>query len=179
MAIIITIMVLELKVPDGEGWFALVPLWPVFVSYALSFVNVGIYWTNHHHLFQAVTNVGGWVQWANMHLLFWLSLMPFATGFMAENQFASIPVFIYAVDLLMCAVAYLLLSFALAEQQGEDSAFTRVVSSRRKEQITTISYIAAVPLALYMPVLALILIGVIALFWVLPERRIVAIAKET
>ena len=106
LAIIITLMVLELKVPHGVDWASLTPLWPVFLSYVLSFVNVGIYWNNHHHMFHAVRHVGGWVLWANLHLLFWLSLLPITTGFMGENHFAPVPVFIHTADLFMCAVAY-------------------------------------------------------------------------
>ena len=178
IAIIITIMVLELKVPHGEDWAALIPLWPVFLSYVLSFVNVGIYWNNHHHMFQAVHQVGGWVLWANLHLLFWLSLMPFAAGFMGENQFASIPVFVYVVDLLMCAISYSLLVFALVGEHGKDSEFTRALKSGRKEQFSTACYVAALPLALILPTVSLLLIALVAALWVVPDRRFASIAEK-
>ena len=178
IAIIITIMVLELKVPHGEDWASLLPLWPVFLSYVLSFVNVGIYWNNHHHMFQAVRHVGGWVLWGNLHLLFWLSLMPFAAGFMGENHFAPIPVFVYAVDLFMCAIGYSLLVFALVGQHGRDSEFARALNSGRKEQFSTACYVAALPLALFMPVIALALIALVAVLWVVPDRRFARVAAK-
>jgi uncharacterized membrane protein len=121
LAIVITIMVLELKVPHGHDISMLLPLLPIFLSYVVSFANVGIYWNNHHHMFQAVKHVGGWVLWANLHLLFWLSLMPFATAFMGENNFAPPTVALYAFDLCMCALAYQLLVQALLAEHGRDS----------------------------------------------------------
>ena len=171
IAIIITIMVLELKVPHGPDWAAWAPIWPVFLSYILSFVNVGIYWNNHHHMFHAVKHVGGWVLWANLHLLFWLSLLPFTTGFMGENHFAPVPVFIYAVDLLMCAVAYSFVVFALVGQHGTDSEFARALGGGWKERTSTVSYVTAVPCALWQPLLALALIAFVACLWVVPDRR--------
>ena len=176
IAIIITIMVLELKVPHGEDWAALTPLWPVFLSYILSFVNVGIYWNNHHHMFQAVKHVGGWVLWANLHLLFWLSLMPFTSGYMGENHFASVPVFLYAVDLFMCAVSYSLLVFALVGQHGRESDFAKALGQGRKEQISTLCYVIALPLALVVPAVSLVLIAIVAVLWVVPDRRFARVA---
>ncbi|MBC7736084.1 MAG: DUF1211 domain-containing protein [Candidatus Saccharibacteria bacterium] len=129
LAIIITIMVLELKVPHGEEWGALLPLWPVFLSDLLSFVNVGIYWNNHHHLFHAVEHVGGWVLWTNLHLLFWLSLLPFATAFMGENHFGTVAVTIYAFDLMMCGVAYSMLIHAVVAEHGATSRFAGALGS--------------------------------------------------
>ena len=176
LAIIITIMVLELKVPHGTDWASLTPLWPVFLSYILSFVNVGIYWNNHHHMFQAVKHVGGWVLWANLLLLFWLSLLPFTTGFMGENHFAPVPVFIYAADLLMCALGYTLLVFALVGQHGRTSDFAKALGQGRKEQISTVSYVLAVPLALFYPMLSLVLIAIVAALWIVPDRRFARVA---
>jgi uncharacterized membrane protein len=171
LAIIITIMVLELKVPHGEDWRALLPLWPVFLSYVLSFVNVGIYWNNHHHLFQAVRHVGGWVLWTNLHLLFWLSLLPFATGFMGENHFSAVPVMIYAVDLTMCAVAFTMLVYALVAEHGKDSEFAKALGSDVKGKISLAIYVLAIPLAFWNSYLALAGIAVVALIWIVPDQR--------
>jgi uncharacterized membrane protein len=171
LAIIITIMVLELKVPEGHDLSMLVPLLPIFLSYVLSFVNVGIYWNNHHQMFHAVKHVGGWVLWANLHLLFWLSLMPFATGLMGENHFASITVALYAVDLMMCALAYQLLVVALLAEHGRDSDFARALGSDRKGKGSLVCYIIAIPLAFVQPVLAMCVMAVVALIWIVPDRR--------
>ena len=168
-------MALELKVPHGEDRAS---LWPVFLSYILSFVNVDIYWNNHHHLFQAVRHVGGWVLWANLHLLFWLSLMPFAAGFMGENHFAPVPVFVYAVDLLMCAVDYTGLVLALVGHHGRDSDFARALGQGRKKQISTVSHILSVPFARVFPSLSLLLIANVAVIWVVPDRRIARVATK-
>jgi uncharacterized membrane protein len=177
IAIIITIMVLELKVPHGHGLQALLPLWPVFLSYALSFLNVGLYWNNHHHTFQAVKHVGGWVLWANLHLLFWLSLVPFTTAFMGENEFASATVALYAFDLFMCAVAYTMLIFALLAQHGKDSDFARAIGSDTKGKVSVACYVAAMVLAWWMPMLAIGLLVVVALIWVVPDQRFARIVK--
>ncbi len=171
IAIIITIMVLELKVPHGHDLAMLKPLVPVFLCYVLSFVNVGLYWNNHHHMFHAVKHVGGWVLWANLHLLFWLSLMPFATGLVGENELGSIPVALYAFDLTMCAVAYTLLVFALIAQHGKDSDFARALGSDIKGKVSLAAYLAAIPLAFFAPVISLVLIAVVAVLWVVPDRR--------
>jgi uncharacterized membrane protein len=171
IAIIITIMVLELKVPHGETWGDLVPLWPVFLSYVLSFLNVGIYWNNHHHMFHSVRHVGGWVLWANLHLLFWLSLMPFATGLVGENHFATMPVALYAIDLLMCAVAYTLLTMALVAEHGSDSEFARALGSDTKGKLSLSAYVLSLILAFIMPQLALLPILAVALTWIVPDRR--------
>lgn len=171
LAIIITIMVLELKVPHGHDLTALQPLLPIFLSYVLSFVNVGIYWNNHHHMFQAVKQVGGWVLWANLHLLFWLSLLPFATGFMGENDFAPVTVALYAFDLLMCAVAYTLLVFALMGQHGKDSAFAKALGSDLKGKVSLACYLAAIPLAFWMPLVSLLFMAIVACIWIVPDRR--------
>ncbi len=171
IAIIITIMVLELKVPHGGDLSVLQPLLPIFLSYVLSFANVGIYWTNHHHMFHAVKHIGGWVLWANLHLLFWLSLMPFATAFMGENGFAPVTVALYAFDLCMCAVAYTLLVDALLGQHGRDSAFARALGSNLMGKVSLGCYVAAIPLAFWQPLLSLALIAVVALIWIVPDRR--------
>ncbi|MEO6301362.1 MAG: TMEM175 family protein [Paracoccaceae bacterium] len=171
IAIIITIMVLELKVPEGHDLSMLKPLLPIFLSYVLSFANVGIYWNNHHQMFHAVKHVGGWVLWANLHLLFWLSLMPFATGMMGENHFAPITVALYAADLLMCAIAYTLLVIALLAEHGPDSDFAKALGSDRKGKVSLACYALAMPLAFVQPVLALCLIAVVACIWIVPDRR--------
>ena len=171
IAIIITIMVLELKVPEGRDLSMLVPLLPVFLSYVLSFANVGIYWNNHHHMFHAVKHVGGWVLWANLHLLFWLSLMPFATGLMGENDFAPVTVALYAADLAMCAIAYTLLVFALMAEHGPDSDFARAIGSDRKGKISLACYVAAIPLAFVQPLVSMALMAVVAAIWIVPDRR--------
>ena len=178
IAIIITIMVLELKVPEGHDLSMLVPLLPVFLSYVLSFANVGIYWNNHHHMFHAVKHVGGWVLWANLHLLFWLSLMPFATGLMGENHFAPVPVALYAVDLAMCAIAYTLLVIALLAEHGAESDFARAIGSDRKGKISLSCYIAAIPLAFVQPLLSMALIAVVAAIWIVPDRRFARAAER-
>ena len=144
IAIIITIMVLEMKVPHGADLAAIAPLWPVFVSYVLSFVIVGIYWNNHHHLLHAVKHVAGTVLWSNLHLLFWLSLLPFTTGFMGENHFAPLPVALYGVDLLMCAVAYFILVHALLATHGRDSDLAKRIGADWKGKIPLPAYSAAI-----------------------------------
>jgi uncharacterized membrane protein len=171
LAIIITIMVLELKVPHGHDFAALQPLIPVFLSYVLSFANVGIYWNNHHHMFHAVEHVGGWVLWANLHLLFWLSLLPVATGFVGENNFAGLPVALYDVDLLMCGFAYFLLERALIAQHGPKSAFVRAIGRQWKDKASVVLYLIALPLAFINNWAALACIVVVAALWVVPDRR--------
>src|SRR5262245_24115222 len=153
IAIIITIMVLEMKVPHGDSLEAIAPLWPVLLSYVLSFVNVGIYWTNHHHMLHSVKHVSGTVLWTNLHLLFWLSLMPFATAFMGENHFAPLPVALYGVDLLMSAVAYFLLVRALRACHGRESDFAARIGSDWKGTIPLVGDVAAIGLALVLAAL--------------------------
>lgn len=177
LAIIITIMVLELTVPHGRDLSVLVPLLPIFLSYVLSFANIGLYWNNHHHMFHAVRHVGGWVLWANLHLLFWLSLMPFATAFMGENEFAPVTVAVYALDLLMCAVAYRLLVMALLGQHGRDSAFARALGSDRKGKVSLLCYGIAMPLAFLAPLLSLVIIAIVAAIWIVPDRRFAPLAE--
>ncbi|WP_310460613.1 TMEM175 family protein [Sphaerotilus sp.] len=173
IAIIITIMVLEFKVPHGEHLSDLLPLWPVFLSYVLSFMNVGIYWNNHHHLMHAVHKVNGAVLWANLNLLFWLSLMPFTTAWMGENHFATTPVVVYCVDLCLCAMAYTVLQAQIIRLEGEQSVLKVAVGRDRKGKVSLASYVLAIALAMAgWPGLAGILVGVVACIWFLPDRRI-------
>ena len=172
LAIIITIMVLELKVPHEPSLAALGALWPVLTSYVLSFVNLGIYWNNHHHMFHAVKRVNGGVLWANLHLLFWLSLVPFVTAWMGENHFATVPTAAYGVVLLMAAIAYWLLQGALIRHDGNDSLLAVAVGTDFKGRLSPLIYLVAIPLALVSRWLAGALYVVVALVWLIPDRRI-------
>jgi uncharacterized membrane protein len=172
IAIIITIMVLELKVPHGADWSALGGLVPVFLSYVLSFVYVAIYWNNHHHLLHTVARVNGLILWANMHLLFWLSLTPFATGWMGENNFAPLPTGVYGVALLMPAIAYNLLQKAITRTHGMESTLARALGSDIKGKISPLLYIGAILLALVSPWISVALYTLVALIWLIPDRRI-------
>ena len=172
LAIVITIMVLELKVPHGASPEALAGLWPVFLSYVLSFVNVGIYWNNHHHLLHTVKQVSGAILWANMHLLFWLSLFPFTTGWMGENRFAPWPVAVYGVVLLMAAVSYYVLVRAIISVHGRDSALARAVGQDWKGKIPLVAYAAAIGLAFVNPWISCALYVAVALMWLVPDKRI-------
>lgn len=172
VAIIITIMVLELKVPEGETFSALLPQWPHFLSYVLSFVNVGLYWNNLHNMFHTVQRVDGRVLWANLNLLFWLSLMPVTTAFMGENHFAPVPVAVYGIDLILCALAYAILVVQLRKLHGPDTAFTRALGDARKEKISLVVYAAAILLALFVNQwIGLALYFVMAASWLIPDRR--------
>ena len=172
IAIIITIMVLELKVPHGADWNALGSLVPVFLSYVLSFVSVAIYWNNHHHLLHTVARVNGLILWANIHLLFWLSLTPFATGWMGENDFAPLPTAVYGVALLMPAVAYALLQKAITRSHGIESLLARALGNDIKGKISPLLYIAGILLALVTPWISVALYTLVALIWLVPDRRI-------
>lgn len=172
IAIIITIMVLEMKVPHGETLSAVLALYPVFISYALSFLHVGIYWNNHHHLLHAVNRVTGATLWANLHLLFWLSLVPFTTGFMGENHFAAFPVMLYGANMLMCGLAYFILVRVLIHTNGKDSGLARAVGNYRKEWISMAVYFAAVLIASFQPIVAIVLYYAIGLLWIIPDKRI-------
>ena len=178
VAIIITIMVLELKVPHGTEWSVLAPILPVFLSYVLSFVYVAIYWNNHHHLMHTVTTVNGTILWANMHLLFWLSLIPFATGWMGENYFARLPTALYGAALLMPALAYYLLELAIIRQQGADGALAKAVGREVKGKVSPFLYLAAIGLAFVLPSLAHAIYVLVALMWLIPDRRIERGLKE-
>ncbi|HEY6898189.1 MAG TPA: TMEM175 family protein [Rhodocyclaceae bacterium] len=172
IAIIITIMVLELKVPHGESLEALAPLLPVFLSYVLSFVYVGIYWNNHHHMLHASGRVTGAVLWANLHLLFWLSLFPFATGWMGENHFAAMPAALYGFVLLMAAIAYWLLQQAIIAAQGADSLLQKAVGRDWKGKLSPLSYLAGMAAAFWQPWISMAVYVLVALLWLVPDRRI-------
>ena len=172
LAIIITIMVLELKVPHGETFDAIVPLLPVFLSYVLSFVYVGIYWNNHHHMLHTVNRVSGAVLWANLHLLFWLSLFPFATGWMGENHFAARPSALYGFVLLMAAAAYWLLQQTIIACQGPDSLLRRAVGSDWKGKLSPVLYIVAIVSTHWSSWIAPAIYAAVALLWLVPDRRI-------
>jgi uncharacterized membrane protein len=179
IAIIITIMVLEMKVPHDPSWAGLSALAPVFLSYVLSFVNVGIYWNNHHHLLHTVKHVSGGILWANLHLLFWLSLMPFATGWMGENHFEALPVALYAFDLMMCGVAFTLLQSRIIAAHGRDAALlAQALGADRKGKASLLAYVCAVPLAFFSAVAAGVLIVLVALMWLIPDRRIEKVIAE-
>ena len=171
-------MVLELKVPHGAEAKDLLSLLPVFLSYVLSFVNVGIYWNNHHHLLHTVKQVSGGILWANLHLLFWLSLMPFATGWMGENHFATLPVAVYAFDLMMCAVAFTVLQTCIIATHGHDSMLAHAVGKDRKAKLSLAAYVVSIPLAFVSPWLAGGLIVLVALIWLVPDRRIEKVIAE-
>ena len=172
IAILITIMVLELKVPEGTNLSALKPLTPVFLSYVLSFIYLGIYWNNHHHLLQAAERVSGGVLWANLHLLFWLSLIPFVTGWMGENHFAAWPVALYGINLLMAAIAYFILSQALIATHGRDSRLGAAIGNDFKGKISVIIYALAIPLTFLAFWIALAAYWLVAILWLIPDRRI-------
>lgn len=172
IAIIITIMVLELKVPHGTDLPALAPLLSVFLSYVLSFVMLGIYWNNHHHLVHAVSHVNGRILWANLHLLFWLSLVPFVTAWMGENHFASVPVAVYGVVLLAASIAYYILTRALIALHGRTSTLAVAVGRDFKGALSTGIYVAAIPLSLLKWWLGFSLYVLVAIMWLVPDRRI-------
>jgi uncharacterized membrane protein len=172
LAIIITIMVLELKVPHGESLHDLLPILPVFLSYVLSFVYVGIYWNNHHHLLHASTTVTGAMLWANLHLLFWLSLFPFATGWMGENHFAMAPTALYGAVLLMAAIAYYVLELTIIRAQGPDSILKKAVGRDLKGKLSPVLYILAIVGTLVSPLIAEAIFVGVALIWLIPDRRI-------
>lgn len=172
IAIIITIMVLEMKVPHGDDWAALRPLIPVFLSYVLSFIYLGIYWNNHHHLLQAVQQVNGRVLWANLHLLFWLSLIPFVTGWMGENHFAALPVALYGTVLLLAAVAYFILAQSFIAHHGKDSTVAIAIGRDSKGKISVVIYAAAILLSFINSWFACALYAVVAVMWLIPDRRI-------
>ncbi len=172
IAIIITIMVLELKVPHGADLAALQPLIPVLGSYVLSFIYVGIYWNNHHHMLHAASRVSGAVLWANLHLLFWLSLIPFVTGWMGENHFATMPVAAYGVILFMCAIAYRLLAHCLTGQHGENRELAEALGSDKKGWLSLVFYALGIMLAFVHAWLGFSIYIAVALIWFIPDRRI-------
>jgi uncharacterized membrane protein len=178
IAIIITIMVLELKVPHGADWAALRGVAPNFIAYVLSFVYLAIYWNNHHHLLHTVTRVDGLILWANSHLLFWLSLVPAATGWMGENFLAPLPTAVYGVSLLMPAIAYYLLQRAIVHQQGKHSVLASALGNDFKGKLSPLLYAAAVALAFVDAWLSIAIYALVAVMWLIPDRRIEKVLRE-
>jgi uncharacterized membrane protein len=178
IAVIITILVLEMKAPHGPDGSDLVELVPVFLSYVLSFVFVGIYWANHHHMMHAVKHVNGAILWANMHLLFWLSLAPFVTAWMGENHFAPLPVALYGVDLFCAAVAYYILTRVLLRHHEKDSTLARALGNDFKGKISVVIYLAGILLAFAYPIAACGLYALVALMWLCPDQRFEKLLME-
>ncbi|MRT15520.1 DUF1211 domain-containing protein [Vitellibacter sp. q18] len=178
LAIIITIMVLEMEVPHESTVEALTEMLPVFLSYVLSFIYVGIYWNNHHHMMHLVTKVNGGILWANLHLLFWLSLIPFATGWIGENQFAELPMALYGVVLLMAAIAYFILQKSILAIQGKDSLLAKALGGDFKGKVSPICYLLAIVASFYYPWIAGALYVLVALMWLIPDKRIEIIFKD-
>ena len=179
IAIIITIMVLELRAPHGADWSILRPLMPVFLSYVLSFIHVGIYWNNHHHLLHATRQISGGVMWSNMHLLFWLSLVPFVTAWMGENAFATNPVALYGVVLLMAALAYALLVRVLLRHHEADSPLARAIGSDAKGNISVLLYVIGILSSWIHPAVSLVFYVAVTVIWLVPDRRIEKALKQS
>jgi uncharacterized membrane protein len=165
-------MVLEMKVPHGDGFAALRPLVGIFLSYVLSFIYIGIYWNNHHHLFQVVRHVNGRILWANLHLLFWLSLLPFATGWMGENHFTAMPVALYGTVLFCAAIAFTILTRTLITRHGKDSALATAIGRDFKGKVSLLFYAVAIPLSFLSSWIACGIYILVALIWLIPDRRI-------
>ena len=178
LAIIITIMVLELRVPAGSDIAALKPLLPVFLTYALSFIYLGIYWNNHHHLLKAASRVNGAMMWANLHLLFWLSLFPFVTGWMGENHFTTVPTAVYGTVLLLAAIAYYILQSVIIAGQGCDSKLAAAIGRDFKGKLSPVLYAIAVAAALLQPWISCGIYVLVALLWLIPDRRIERLLAE-
>jgi len=172
IAIFATIMVLEMKVPHGEALHDLIAVYPVFLSYVLSYVYLGIYWSNHHHMVHTLKRVTGGILWANLHLMFWLSLIPFTTGWMGENHFAPVPTAVYGAVLLMCAIAYYILQTVIIRAQGDGSVLKRAIGGDWKGKYSPLFYITAMVVAFRWPLLSLALYGAVAAIWLVPDRRI-------
>lgn len=178
IAIIITIMVLELKVPHGSDFAVLQPLLPVFLSYVMSFVYVGIYWNNHHHMLQTVKHVTGGILWANLHLLFWLSLFPFVTGWMGENHFTAMPSALYGLVLLLAAIAYLILQKSIIASQGKNSLLAKGIGRDRKGKISLLIYISGIAAAFFLPIISGLIYVTVALMWLIPDSRIERVIRK-
>jgi uncharacterized membrane protein len=178
IAIIITIMVLEMRVPHGTGLADLKPILPVFLSYVLSFIYIGIYWSNHHHLLHATHRVSGGILWANLHLLFWLSLVPFVTGWMGENHFAAWPAALYGLVLLLAGVAYRILQTAIVAGQGRDSVLAGELGRDRKGKLSLALYVVGIGLAFVSPWLAAALYALVAAMWLVPDRRLERVVEK-
>ncbi|MBT30247.1 MAG: hypothetical protein CMO01_11355 [Thalassobius sp.] len=172
LAIVITIMVLELKVPEGSEFAILYPLIPKFLSYMLSFIYLGIYWNNHHHLFQAIERVNGKVLWANLALLFALSLIPFTTTWMGENHFENNPVALYGINLLLCAITFLILERSAINHEGKNSKIGLALQNKTKEILSIIIYIVGVALSYFFPIISILGYGLVAIMWLIPDSRI-------
>ena len=172
LAIIITIMILEIKVPEDNSFESLKPLIPVILSYVLSFVYVGIYWNNHHHMLQAVKKVNGSILWSNLFLLFWLSLIPFGTSWIGSQHFAAVPMSVYGFILLMCAVSYTILANKIIKLEGKESLLYKAVGNDKKGKLSLICYILAIPLAFISPWISGLLYIAVALMWIIPDSRI-------
>ncbi len=178
LAIIITIMVLELKVPEEHHVADLLPLLPKFISYVLSFIYVGIYWNNHHHTLQATRSVSGGILWANLHLLFWLSLLPFTSGWLGENHFAQEPMLLYGFNLLMCSLAYAIFARALISHHGKDSPLAHAFGKDKKGNISSALYLVGIALTFLNPWLGFAAYSIVALIWLVPDTRMHAALKE-
>jgi uncharacterized membrane protein len=177
IAVIITIMVLELKAPHGATVDELLPLLPTFLTYVLSFIFVGIYWVNHHHFFHVIHKVSGGMLWANLHLLFWLSLIPFTTAWMGENHFTTWPVAVYATNLVGCAIAYTIMTIVAVRLEGPNSEIARAVGSDRKGKLSLLIYLISIPLAFFWPIVSCALFVAVAMIWFVPDKRIEHVLK--
>jgi len=177
-AIIITIMVLELKVPHGGHLSDLKPLWPIFISYVLSFIYVGIYWNNHHHMLQLVERVSGGVLWANLHLLFWISMFPFVTGWMGENHFSTFPSAVYGFVLFMAVIAYWLMEAVIVSAHGRNSKLGKAVGKKRKELASALLYVVAIVSTFFMQWVAQMIYIFIAIIWLIPDKRVERFTTE-
>ena len=178
LAIIITIMVLELKAPEGSDFAALTPVLPVFLTYLLSFVYVGIYWNNHHHLFQAVKLVNGKILWANLNLLFWLSFFPFVTGWMGQNHFEANPTALYGAVLLMAAIAFRIVIYCVVQNEGEASSIGRVYSTDKRMNLSLFLYTLGMAVSFIFPIISLLIYLGVAFMWIVPDPRIEKALKE-
>jgi uncharacterized membrane protein len=179
IAIIITIMVLEMKLPPGSDISALTPVLPVFLSYILSFVYIGIYWNNHHHMLHTVNRVTGGILWANLHLLFWLSLFPFVTGWVGHNHLSPTPIALYGVVLLLAAIAYFILQQTIIASQGAESVLRKAIGGDLKGRISPILYATAIPAAFYQPWIAASIYMFVAFMWLVPDRRIERVLHDS
>ncbi|MCD6017392.1 MAG: Potassium channel [Bacteroidetes bacterium] len=172
LAIIITIMILEIKVPHGDTFQDLMPIVPKFITYLLSFIYIGIYWNNHHHLWQAVGHVNGKILWANLHLLFWLSLLPFTTGWMGENHFSAYPVALYGFVLLMASIAWVILAQLIVKEEGDTSKIARALKNTTKVKVSILLYCIGVILSFFQPVISIAGFVIVAVLWFIPDKRI-------
>lgn len=172
LAIIITIMVLEFKIPKTASFLALKPLLPIFLSYILSFIYVGIYWNNHHHMMHTVKKVNGKILWANLHLLFWLSLIPFATAWIGEHHFAPFPMLVYGFVLLFCAIAYTILQLQIIKKHGDDSELSKAIGKDYKGKASLILYVIAILSTYYHEAFSAVIYSLVALMWLVPDKRI-------